>query len=86
MLHPYGERGLGPKTSGNQSQNELFVLISWNFQQYIKNRNICDVKHCPALLLQIPKESECIWVSYGQKTTQKCPKMLFLAGCKTFKN
>ena len=39
---PYGERGRGPKTSENQPQNEVFGLISWNFQDYIKNRHLCD--------------------------------------------
>ena len=49
--HPYGKREHGPETSENQLQNEVFGLISSNFQHYLKKRNKCDVKYCSALLL-----------------------------------
>ena len=39
--HSYGKRGLSSETSENQPQNEVFGLISSNFQHCIKNRNIC---------------------------------------------
>ena len=44
--------------------SSFFVLISWNFQYYIKNCNICHVLYCIALLFQISKESDSIWRSY----------------------
>ena len=47
----------------------FFGLISWNFQGYIKKRNTFDALYCTALLVQISKESDRIWGSYGQKTT-----------------
>ena len=47
------KRGRGAKTSESHPQNEVFGLISLNFQHYIKNRNMCDVKYWPALLFQI---------------------------------
>ena len=66
--------------------SKFFGLISWNFQDYIKNRNICDALYCTALLFQISKESDRIWGSYGQKTTQKQPAMVVFAATKTFEN
>ena len=69
------------KTSEKEPGNQLFGLISWSFQDYIKNPNECDV-----LLFQISKESDCIWGSYGQKITQKQPGMVVFAARKTVEN
>ena len=64
--------------------NEVFGLISWNIEDYIKNRYISNGKYCPTLLLKTWKESDCIWKSYGQKTSQKHPKRYFLLVRKHF--
>ena len=45
----------------------FFCLISWNFEEYIKKRNICDVLPYTTLLVQIAREFDRIWESYGQK-------------------
>ena len=42
--------------------------------------------HYIALLFQISKESDRIWGSYGQKTTQKQPAMVVFAATKNFEN
>ena len=76
-----GVGGHKQKTSEKEPGNQFFGLISWNFQDYIKNRNECD-----ALLFQISKESNGIWGSYGQKTTQKQPGIIVFAATKTVEN
>ena len=57
---PYGARGRDPETSENQPQNEVFGLISSNFQYYLKNCNIWDVNFWSAVLFQIWNQSDCI--------------------------
>ena len=47
---------------------------------------ICDTLPYTALLAQISKESDRIWGSYGQKTTQKQPKIQLYAATKTFES
>ena len=67
-------------------KNCSFGLISWNFQYYIKNRIICDTLLCTALLAQISKESDRIWGSYDQKTTQRQPKIQLSPATKTLES
>ena len=81
-----GGRGRNRKTSEKEPENQFFAFISWNFQDYIKNRKLRDALYCTALLLQISKESDHIWGSYGQKTTHKQPAMVVFAATKTFEN
>ena len=64
----------------------FFGLISWDFQDYIKNFIICDTLPCTASLVQISKESDSIWGSCDQKTNQKQPKIQLSAATKIFKN
>ena len=45
---------------------------------------ICDTLPCTALLVQVSKESDCIWGSYVEKTTQKQPAMVVFAATKLF--
>ena len=81
-----GVGGRKQKTSEEEPENQFFGLISWNFQNYIKNRNACDALYCTRLLFQISKESDSIWGSYDQKTTQKQSAMVVFAATKTFEN
>ena len=67
-------------------KNWFLDLISRNFQDDFKNRNICDVLDCIALLFQISKESDRIWSSYGHKITQKQPKIQLSAAKKLFES
>ena len=46
------------KTSENEPENQFFGLISWNFQDFIKNRNM----PYTSLLVQISKEFERIYL------------------------
>ena len=41
---------------------------------------------CISSLVQISKESDRIWGSYGQKATQNQPKIQLSAATKTFEN
>ena len=74
------------KNQWKKPKNRFFGLISWNFQYYIKNRITCDTLPWTVLLVQISKESDRIWGSYGQKTTQKQPKIQLSAATKTFES
>ena len=67
-------------------KNWFLDLISWNFQDDIKNRNICDALDCIVLLFQISKESDRICGSYGHKTTQKQPKIQLSVAKKLFES
>ena len=64
----------------------FFGLISWDFQDYIKNFIICGTLPCTASLVQTSKESDSIWGSYDQKTNHKQPKIQLSAATKIFKN
>ena len=46
------------KTYENEPGNGFFGLISWNFQDFIKNRNM----PCTSLLVQISKEFDRIYL------------------------
>ena len=46
------------KTSKNEPENGFFGLISWNFQDFIENRNM----PCTSLLVQISKEFDRIYL------------------------
>ena len=46
------------KTSENEPENGFFGLISWNFQDFIKNHNM----PCTSLLVQISKEFDRIYL------------------------
>ena len=81
-----GVRGRNWKSSEKKPKKQFFGLISWNFQDYIKKCMICDILPCTALLVQISKESESIWGSYGQKSSQKQPKIQLCGPTKTFEN
>ena len=76
----------GRRTSEKKSKNRFLGFISWDFQDYIKNSVICDTLPCTASLVQILKNSDNIWGSYTQKTTQKQPKIHFSGPTKTFEN
>ena len=75
------QEGVNEKASEKEPGNQFFGLISWSFQDYVKNRYEFDL-----LLFQLLKESDRIWGSYGQKTTQKQPGMVVFAATKTVEN
>ena len=53
-----GVRGRKWKISEKEPENQFFGLISCNFQDYMKNHNICDLLYCTAWLFQILKKSD----------------------------
>ena len=63
-----------------------FGLISWNFQDYIKNFNICDALPCTASLVKILYKLELIRGCDLWKTTQKQPANVVFAATKTFED
>ena len=73
-----------PKTSEKSPKNWFFGLIFWNFQHYIKNRNICDTLPCTELLVRFLYKLDLIWACNLPKTTQEPPKMLLFAGTRNF--
>ena len=69
----------GQKTSQEKPNNWFFSLISWNFEDYIKNCIICDTLLCTASLVKILYQSDFIWGSYTQKKPPRSsPKSTFL--------
>ena len=46
------------KTSENKPENQFFGLISWNFWDFVKNRNM----PCTSLLFQISEEFDHIYL------------------------
>ena len=81
-----GRKRAWSKNLWKKPKNCFFGLISWNFQDYIKNHIICKSLLCTASLVKILYTSDIIWGSYTQKTTQKQPKILFSGPTKTFEN
>ena len=55
-----GVGGRGQKTSKKTPKIRFFGSISWNFQDYIKNRNICDTLPCTASLEKVLYKSDLI--------------------------
>ena len=84
--HPKGVRGRARKTSEKKPKIQIFGLISWNFQDSIKNRNIYHALPCTASLVKIFYKSDMTWGCDLQKTTQKQPKILLFAATRNLEN
>ena len=59
-FHLTKDLGVAHRDSGGMAEKPLKKCQKWvlwlyflNFQEYIKNRNICDTLHCTALLVKI---------------------------------
>ena len=82
---PIGRRRAWSKNLRKLAKKWVFLVNFLNFQGHIKNSNSWDVLPYTASLGKVSKESDRIWGSYGQKTTQKQPANVVFA-TKTFEN
>ena len=52
--------GVVKKPSKKKSKNQFSGFFSWNFQHYIKNRNICHTLPCTPSLLKVLYKSDLV--------------------------
>ena len=84
--HPHVIRRRRQKTSEKKLKKRFFGFFSPVFQDFKQNIIRYDTLLRTASLVQIWKESDKIWRSYTQKTTQKQPKIHFSGPSTTFEN